>query len=72
MNPDTLRAGPARRRTSPRFEMLGRLLDPEIKPKPDAKQAARREALRSAVRRIRRRYGDIAIRWASEIAESSP
>lgn len=55
----------------PGLEMLRRPLDPKNKPKPDATQVARRAALRSAVRRIRRRYGAGAIRWASA-SEAAP
>jgi hypothetical protein len=35
-------------------------------------QAARREALQSAVKLIRRRFGAGAARWASEIMEPAP
>ena len=35
-------------------------------------QAARREALQSAVKLVRRRFGAGAARWASEIMEAAP
>ena len=73
MTLDSERAGPVRRRTSPRSsELLWRRLKIENTATWRQSQAARREALQSAVKLIRRRFGAGTARWASEIMESAP
>ena len=73
MTLDKMRAGPVRRRTSPRSsELLCRRLKIENTTTRRQSQAARREALQSAVKLVRRRFGAGAARWASEITESAP
>jgi hypothetical protein len=65
---DSKRAGPVRRRTSPRSsELLCRRLKIEITATRRQSQAARREALQSAVTLIRRRFGAGALRIGAEI-----
>ena len=71
MTLDSMRAGPARRRTSPRSsELLWRRLKIENTATRRQSQAAWREALQSTV--PRRRFGAGAARWAFEIMESVP
>jgi hypothetical protein len=73
MTLDSMRAGLARRRTSPRSsELLSRRLKIENTAVRRQSQAARREALQSAVKLIRRRFGAGIARWASEIMEPAP
>jgi hypothetical protein len=73
MTLDSMRAGPTRRRTSPRSsERLCRRLKIENTATRCQSQVARREALRSALSLIRRRFGASAARWASEIMEAAP
>jgi|HubBroStandDraft_4_1064222.scaffolds.fasta_scaffold908839_2 hypothetical protein len=73
MTLDSMRAGPARRRTSPRSsELLWRRLKIENTATRRQSQAARREALQSAVKLIRRRFGaDTACIGANIIAEGA-
>jgi hypothetical protein len=73
MTLNRMRAGPVRRRTSPRSsELLCRRLKIENTAKRRQSQAARREALQSAIKLIRRRFGAGAAPWASEIMEAAP
>jgi hypothetical protein len=73
MTLDRMRAGPVRRRTSPRSsELLWRRLKIENTATRRQSQAARREALQSAVKLIRRRFGaDTACIGANIIAEGT-
>jgi hypothetical protein len=71
MTLDSMRAGPARRRTSPRSsELLCRRLKIENTATRRQSQAARREALQSAV--PRRCFVAGTALWASEIMEPAP
>jgi hypothetical protein len=73
MTLDSIRAGPARRRTSPgSSELLCRRLKVENTAVRRQSQAARREALQSAVKLIGRRFGAGIASWASEIMEPAP
>jgi hypothetical protein len=73
MTRDSMRAGPARRRTSPRSpELLCRRLRSENTATGRQSQVARREDLQSGVKLIRRRFGADAARSASEIMEAAP
>jgi hypothetical protein len=70
MTLDSMRAGPARRRTSPRSsELLCRRPKIEITATQRQSQAARREALQSAVKLICRRFGANAAHIGADIAE---
>jgi hypothetical protein len=70
---DRMRAGPAPRWTSPRSsELLSRRLKIANTAIRRQSQAARRKALQSAVKLIRRRFCADAARWASEIMEPAP
>ena len=69
----SMRAGPARRRTSPRSsELLCRRLRSENTVTRRQSQVAQRAALQSAVKLIRRRFGAGAARWVSEVMEAAP
>ena len=68
MTLDRMRAGSARRRTSPRSsELLCRRLKIENTATRRQSQAARREALQSVVKLIRRRFGAGAARIAGSV-----
>ena len=68
MTLNRMRAGPVRRRTSPRSsELLCRRLKIENTATQRHSQAARREALQSAVKLIRRRFGAGAARIGADI-----
>ena len=73
MTLDRMRAGPARRRTSPRSsELLRRRLRSKNTADRRPSQAPRREALQSAVKPMRRRFGaDTACIGANIIAEGA-
>jgi hypothetical protein len=61
-------AGPVATGHGPGYEQRGqRLLNPKITAEARDTQAERREALRSAVKRIRRRFGAGAVRIAVDL-----